>query len=1537
MGVPQEPVGAAASPQDLPEHDPALRDRVQRFVGVLRRVALARARPVRHTRHHVGALPLVEVADQGAVRRPREAGDEILRAPAEGAMRATFDALFDLMRAAADQPEAVELVLAGGLLHAPDHDVRVHLLTRPVRIERDADANAMVVTLAGDATRWEDEELLVGTGLVDDAAPAEQDAPPSPLDPDLVGILAGWADRHLRVEHARGDDWIGPTGPGTALVPAPALLARRRGAAALRTFYDAMVADLAGPGADTGADTGADETRPLPVGLAQLVAAIEPADRAAWLARTGHDEPPVTDPLFPLPVGAAQGRILGRLGRDSGVVVEGPPGTGKTHTIANLLCALLAEGRRVLVTSEKAQALRVLRDKLPPEMRDLCVSLADADEDPGLGAGIAGLATRSTEFDPDEADRAVADLAERRDALRADREAALDALVAERTAETTIQRDLGPGMTGTRAEVVRRLRSARERDGWLAEVVDPETELPPSPPLSVAEFRTLRTLLATETPARRERARQVLPPPVELPPEDHVADLAATVLRGLDATSGDVGPLVAALGGLPPDAAAHLPGVSRRAADALAELDDTGDDAEWAHGVADAVLSGRAGHLWGRATDGLRAVDDLLEHDRRAGPAQVRVDDAVDVAAAAPVVERFAAFLADGGTTRRLFKPDEQKAVEPHLAGIRLQGADPATVSGASAIAHHLRILEITDRLAEGFGPLGRPLRRAEHRAMLVEQALTLRATCLAVGRVLTAAVAVRALLAALPPAERPRVDSLARLRVFATLTLDVDDHRAAELARGELDEVVERVEGGVPPERQAPELVAVLDALRRRDADAYTEAVAAVESAHAEARDQRRLDALADRLERAAPGVVALLRAHAAEPWPDREDRLEHAWAYARAAARTRRWAAAEDAPDRLADLDVELARTTGKLAAAQAWRACLGRITAEQMRALQSHRASVAAVGRGTGRHADRYREAAREAVEVARDAVPAWVMPIREVLAAVEPRPDAFDVVIVDEASQADLTSLFLLWLAPRVIVVGDDRQCTPADVGGGSLEPAFARLETDLPEVPFYLRSQFTPRASVFSVFRATFGPPIRLREHFRSMPEIVGWSSREFYAGPGEADAPLVPLRQFGADRLPPLRATFVPDAAVRGQGSSLANDAEAAALVDAVARCAADPAYAGATFGVVVLQGHGQVELIEGLLRERLDVETWERRRLRVGVAADFQGDERDVVWLSMVVAPGHRLVALTAERYRQAFNVAASRARDQMWLFHSVHAEDLAETDLRRKLLEHVTARSPDGSAGAPENRPAPAEVDRERRHPAFGSLFAQRVFADLSDLGFAVVPQVEVHGRVLDLVVTGASGRLAVLCDGDETRRPATRADVEAEHDLRRCGWPVVRIAESRYLGDPEGAITPVLEAAAAADITPSAPTGPLAVVESAPADHTEYRPRRGRSGRAVIGAETSEVPETLDDLVDDLAAQGFPPPRRDARVHDPRGGGVLTDAAALWPTGISRRALAPPVLLAPDVRDLARERLRDLGYRVFTTVADLRAHLAASAERS
>src|SRR5207248_11142847 len=87
------------------------------------------------------------------------------------------------------------------------------------------------------------------------------------------------------------------------------------------------------------------------------------------------------DPLLPLSANSEQMHVMDLLRTETCVVVQGPPGTGKTHTIANLVSALLARGQRVLVTSQKDQALRVLRDRIPPDLRDLCVLLTGGSKD----------------------------------------------------------------------------------------------------------------------------------------------------------------------------------------------------------------------------------------------------------------------------------------------------------------------------------------------------------------------------------------------------------------------------------------------------------------------------------------------------------------------------------------------------------------------------------------------------------------------------------------------------------------------------------------------------------------------------------------------------------------------------------------------------------------------------------------------------------------------------------------------------------------------------------------------------------------------------------------------------------------------------------------------------------------------------------------------------------------------------------------------------------------------------------------------------
>jgi very-short-patch-repair endonuclease len=326
----------------------------------------------------------------------------------------------------------------------------------------------------------------------------------------------------------------------------------------------------------------------------------------------------------------------------------------------------------------------------------------------------------------------------------------------------------------------------------------------------------------------------------------------------------------------------------------------------------------------------------------------------------------------------------------------------------------------------------------------------------------------------------------------------------------------------------------------------------------------------------------------------------------------------------------------------------------------------------------------------------------------------------------------------------------------------------------------------PKRSYFDEATMRFGGKITLIEHRRCVPEIIGFSNKIAY----EPDnIRLIPVRQRPSDALTPIRRVHVANGYERGRGI---NPAEADAIVEQVVACAADPAYAGKTFGVISLMGKEQAKYIAGLLLGRLTPEEWTTRDLRCGDAADFQGSERDVIFLSMVkAADGGRLGALTQEMYVQRYNVAASRAKDQMWLFHSVLLSDLGNPeDMRHALLDYVT--NVETRQDETDDRIRTDLAPEDFRIQPFDSLFEQRVFNRIHGRGYSVIPQYPAEGYNIDLVVVGGNGNLAIECDGDTWHGPEHYLkDLARQRDLERCGWTFFRVRESAYYLDPDAAL--------------------------------------------------------------------------------------------------------------------------------------------------
>ena len=122
----------------------------------------------------------------------------------------------------------------------------------------------------------------------------------------------------------------------------------------------------------------------IPEYLSELVGVIGSDKRAVE---------PIPDILFTKETNNEQIEIIKSLYSHRAVVVQGPPGTGKTHTIANLLGHFLAEGKNVLITSQTKKALDVLKEKIPTDIQDLCISMLD-DDSSDLGNSVESISEK---------------------------------------------------------------------------------------------------------------------------------------------------------------------------------------------------------------------------------------------------------------------------------------------------------------------------------------------------------------------------------------------------------------------------------------------------------------------------------------------------------------------------------------------------------------------------------------------------------------------------------------------------------------------------------------------------------------------------------------------------------------------------------------------------------------------------------------------------------------------------------------------------------------------------------------------------------------------------------------------------------------------------------------------------------------------------------------------------------------------------------------------------------------------------------------
>ena len=1232
-------------------------------------------------------------------------------------------------------------------------------------------------------------------------------APVSPFEPETFEPL-------LDIARACLDPDADVVGEGEAKLKINrswVLFARPRSASVLIQDLDRFARALRDAGDDVALPAATRALVSEPAG--EIVPVELPAFRGVSSA-TGGASAAAGDLLFPKPFNDEQLRIVQLLETHDGVVVQGPPGTGKTHTIANIICHWLANGRRVLVTSMKDPALAVLREKLPEEIRPLAIALLVTEEEgmKQFEATVHKIASEVQSIDPVGMGREIERIATSIDALH-ERLARLDADLS-RWARINLMRIDLEGENVDPLDAAHEVARGAVSIAWLPDALGAGPQYAPLfSDDDVARLRAARELLGADI----EYAGRRLPAPDAFPDTRTLLQTHDDLVR------------FAQLAGV--SRAGDVPMIADPGQETLERLHETGETIERIVGLRERIAN--AGRPWasnlstrlkaGVVTNECRLIDALGEELQAANAERgAFLERPVNAPRGAErdreliqAAENLAAGRRAFGLTGVFFR-SEAKA---KLDAVELSGRPPADAADwqhvAAWLKTQLKARELIARwngLAAEVGLDAVPIEDPRAVPLALEEFSLYRE------------------VQALATAESDLVRQSARLFPGWPLARRVaqDDNALAELQRiighylgtyrlGEVWLVKERVQAALDGTSGA-----VAENIRRFVSmslgDPATGEQVFVTGWSALATELNRLHGMADafaivsdvveRIEKSgAPKLAAALRQpHMAGATAMPPDDWRAGW-------RLRRLASHLTAIDsqsefrRLAalrrDLEHDLARLYHDLVVQRTWLKLAENATPRVRSALQAYLNAIQKIGKGTGKRAARYRQDAREAAAEANMAVPCWIMPHHRVSESLPPQFGCFDLVVIDEASQSDLSALPALLRAKKLLIVGDDKQVSPEGVGQEE-EKIKATMQRFLGDQVALYRAQMSPERSIYDLAKVVFaGSGVMLKEHFRCVAPIIEYSKREFYAHE------LRPLRlPRPSERIdPPLVDVWIQNAERKDD----VNPAEADYIVGEIRRITADPRMQQRSIGVVSLLGEAQALRIWEQLVETLSPEILQRHAIACGDARTFQGRERDIMFLSMVSAPNAVGAPLSRDIFAQRFNVAASRARDRMVLVRSVDLDDLSDADrLRRGLIAHFAqpfAEHPDATGDLRDRCESPME---------------RELFDWLARRGYRVTPQAKIGAYRVDLLVEGANdARLAVECDGDRYEGSTRWADdVRRQRALERTGWVFWRCFASALVLRREAVLQELVATLESLGIRP------VATGAAAPTVHVEAR---------------------------------------------------------------------------------------------------------------
>ncbi len=437
---------------------------------------------------------------------------------------------------------------------------------------------------------------------------------------------------------------------------------------------------------------------------------------------------------------------------------------------------------------------------------------------------------------------------------------------------------------------------------------------------------------------------------------------------------------------------------------------------------------------------------------------------------------------------------------------------------------------------------------------------------------------------------------------------------------------------------------------------------------------------------------------------------------------------------------------------------------------------------------------RKLLKSAGNVVQALKPVFMMSPLSVANFLEPGGLEFDLVIFDEASQVrPADALGAILRGRQVVVVGDSKQLPPTNFFERTVSGDEADDEND--------DSATADIPSILGLFKSKSVPDRMLRWHYRSRHEsLIAASNRLFY----DNKLVIFPSPGSGIERVG-LSFHHLTET-VYDRGGSRSNVEEAKAVARAVLEHTRTQE--GSTLGVVAFsmaQQRAIEDQIELIRREHPELEHFFRSNANepffVKNLENVQGDERDVIFISVGYGRDRdgkltmNFGPVNSKGGEKRLNVLFTRARVRCEVFSNFTADDLnttSDTPVGVKALKTYLHQAKTGQIELP------IETAREPDSP-----FEISVRDALIARGYAIKTQIGVAGYFVDLAVVDPKqpGRyiLGIECDGAtyHSARSARDRDRLRQAILENLGWRIHRIWSTDYFRHPARELDRVVEA--------------------------------------------------------------------------------------------------------------------------------------------